>query len=635
PPDANVAATERASDVDEDYDEDLAITVFTTRPDTLFGATYMVLAPEHPLVDRITPAARRESVEAYRTMVGSKSERDRMSEGKDKTGVFVGAYAINPANDARIPIYIADYVLMGYGTGAIMAVPGQDERDWDFAKKFDLPIIRTVQPPESFKDDKAFLGDGPAINSGFLNGLNVDDAKEKIIAHLEREGDGVRSTKYKLRDWLFSRQRYWGEPFPILLDEQGNPHALREDELPLVLPELADFKPTGTPNPPLSKAGDWLKVERDGKTYTRETNVMPQWAGSCWYYLRYADPKNANRFVDPMKERYWMPVDLYVGGVEHAVLHLLYARFWHKVLFDLGHVSTAEPFMKLVNQGLILGEVEYHTAEDPPRIVRDDEVERGTDGYRLKSNPSMRVTGESFKMSKSRGNVINPEDIVRDYGVDTFRLYEMYMGPLEAQKPWNTRDIVGMSRFLNAVWRNFVGDDEDPNNREEKRRPAVRIEHGAIPEPLDRMMHRTIKKVGEDIEHLHFNTGIAELIKLNNEVTGSTVVARELAETFVLLLAPFAPHIAEEIWSRLGHTKSLSRRPWPVFDPAKLEESTMELPVQINGKLRDKITVASDADESSILSTAEKSEKVQPWLAGKSIKKRLYVPKKLVNIVVG
>jgi leucyl-tRNA synthetase len=389
PPDENVARTERASDVDEDYEDELAITVFTTRPDTLFGATYMVLAPEHPLVDRITPAARRESVEAYRKMVASKSERDRVADTKDKTGVFIGAYAVNPANDARLPIYIADYVLMGYGTGAIMAVPGQDERDWAFAKKFDLPIIRTVQPPDGWPDDQAYVEDGPAINSGFLNGLNVADAKEKMIAHLEREGDGVRSVKYKLRDWLFSRQRYWGEPFPILLDEHGNPTALREDELPLTLPELADFKPTGTPNPPLSKATEWLKVQRDGKTYTRETNVMPQWAGSCWYYLRYCDPKNPNRFVDPMKERYWMPVDLYVGGVEHAVLHLLYARFWHKVLFDLGHVSTPEPFMKLVNQGLILGETEYHVFEANEQLqvtaadIRDVDEEASEQGVQL------------------------------------------------------------------------------------------------------------------------------------------------------------------------------------------------------------------------------------------------------------
>jgi leucyl-tRNA synthetase len=609
-------------------EEDLTITVFTTRPDTLYGATYMVLAPEHPLVDRITPTSHRETIESYRTMVAGKSDRDRMAETKEKTGVFTGAYAINPVNDERIPVYIADYVLMGYGTGAIMAVPAHDERDYAFAKKFNLPIKQVVRPTNGeAPKNAAFVGEGVAINSDVINDLPTAEAKEHITALLEREGTGQRSVKYKLRDWLFSRQRYWGEPFPIVLDDKGNAYDIPEGDLPLKLPDMADFKPTGTPEPPLSKAKDWLRVEGDNGVFTRETNTMPQWAGSCWYYLRYIDPKNDRRFVDPDKERYWMPVDLYVGGVEHAVLHLLYARFWHKVLFDLGHVSTPEPFMKLVNQGLILGEMEFNTVEESPRRVTEEEVEKRGDGYVLKSNTSVKVKAEAFKMSKSRGNVVNPDDIVRDYGTDCFRLYEMYMGPLEAQKPWNTRDIIGMTRFLNAVWRNLVGDEEA--NKVAKIEPIV------IPDAIDRQMHRAIKKVEEDVAALRFNTAIAELIKLNNEMTKLSVIPRELAENFALMLAPFAPHIAEELWERLGHTKSLARRPWPTYDPAKLVETTMELPVQVNGKLRDKIAVPADADEETILSTAASAAGAKPWIEGKTVKKRLYVPKKLVSFVVG
>jgi leucyl-tRNA synthetase len=608
-------------------EEDLAITVFTTRPDTLYGATYMVLAPEHPLVDRITPPERRESIEAYRQMAAARSERDRMAEAKDKTGIFIGAFATNPVNDEKIPIYIADYVLMGYGTGAIMAVPAHDSRDWEFAKKFDLPIRQVVRPVNGeAPKDKAFIEEGIAVNSKVIDGLPTQEAKERIIAMLAAEGVAYRSVKYKLRDWLFSRQRYWGEPFPILLDEEGNPHAASEEELPVALPPMEDFRPTGTPEPPLSKAKDWLRVESDNQLFMRETNTMPQWAGSCWYYLRYIDPKNANRFVDPAKEQYWMPVDLYVGGAEHAVLHLLYSRFWHKVLFDLGHVSTKEPFMRLVNQGIILGEMEYHTVEATVRKVEESEVEKVGEAYRLKNNPSIKVEAQTFKMSKARGNVVNPDDIVRDYGADCFRLYEMYMGPLEAPKPWNTRDIVGMMRFLNAVWRHLVGDDEDNLKSE--------ISDLEIPDSLDRQMNRTIKKVAEDIEALRFNTGIAELIKLNNEMGKLDAIPRRLAENFVLMLAPFAPHIAEEIWQRLGHDSSLARHPWPKLDAAKLQETTLEIPVQVNGKLRDKVMVPADADEATILKTAEGAQKVRPWLEGKMIVKRHYVPKKLVNFVV-
>ncbi|MDW8263473.1 MAG: leucine--tRNA ligase, partial [Phycisphaerales bacterium] len=588
-------------------DQDV-ITVFTTRPDTLYGATYLVLAPEHPLVERVTTDSQRPAVEAYQALTRNKSERDRLADARDKTGVFTGSYAVNPINDEKIPIWIADYVLMGYGTGAIMAVPAHDQRDFEFARKFNLPIRQVVRPVQESsgatrgeKSDSsgplpaAFEGDGIAVNSEFINGLPTPQAKERITEALEAEGTGRKSVKYKLRDWLFSRQRYWGEPFPILLNAEGDHFPLPESELPLKLPEMDDFKPTGTPEPPLSKATEWLHVQRDGVIYTRETNTMPQWAGSCWYYLRFIDPKNPSRFVDPEKEKYWMPVDLYVGGVEHAVLHLLYARFWHKVLYDLGHVSTPEPFARLVNQGLILGEMEFHffqkgdqlisaeefsqideeaTADEGVRLfgihrktgekvfaTRVDEtlVEKRQDRYVLKAHPTIAVDARSFKMSKSRGNVVNPDSIVENYGADCFRLYEMYMGPLEAPKPWNTRDIVGMSRFLNSVWRNLVGEESDGADTGSGRSSRVRA--AEIPEAIDRQLHRTIKKVGEDIQNLRFNTAIAELIKLNNELSGLETIPHTLASTFTLLLAPFAPHIAEEIWQRLGHSGSLARHP--------------------------------------------------------------------------
>jgi len=687
------------------------ITVFTTRPDTLYGATYMVLAPEHELVETITTPARRTAVDAYRAAVKGKSDRERMEGAKDKTGVFTGAYAVNPINDEKIPVWIADYVLTGYGTGAIMAVPAHDERDFAFAKKFGLPIKQVVAPrtsgvlpvpstpPSSPSltqsneegDNKngrdaqgttdepahAFAGEGTAIHSDILNGLPTKEAAEKVIETLERESTGLRSIKYKLRDWLFSRQRYWGEPFPIVLDDTGNHYAIDESELPLTLPEMQDFKPTGTPESPLTKAKDWIQYSPSGNSqlatgnYVRETNTMPQWAGSCWYYLRYIDPKNPDRFVDPEKEKYWMPVDLYVGGVEHAVLHLLYARFWHKVLFDLGHVSTPEPFARLVNQGLILGEMEYHFFEKDNQPVSaveitgvDEEaqergapklfgfhkqtgeklyatrvieplVEKKGEGHVLRANPSIKVDARSFKMSKSRGNVVNPDKIVEDYGADTFRLYEMYMGPLEAPKPWNTRDIVGMSRFLNSVWRNLVGETVEDSVAVAPTAVALhKVGDAPIPEALDRQLHRTIKKVADDIVALRFNVAIAELIKLNNEITGMTVVPRELAESFVLMLAPFAPHVAEEIWERLGHHKSLARRPWPSYDESKLVELTLEIPVQVNGKLRDLIVVPANADEGLVFNAALSSEKVKPWVEGKTMKKKLYVPKKLVNFVV-
>jgi leucyl-tRNA synthetase len=480
---------------------------------------------------------------------------------------------------------------------------------------------------------------------------------------------------YKLRDWLFSRQRYWGEPFPIVLDEQGNAHALPESELPVLLPELTDFKPTGSPEGPLAKATDWLAYPNEivdafspsslrrsvASSLRRETNTMPQWAGSCWYYLRYLDPTNDKQFVDPVKEKYWMPVDLYVGGVEHAVLHLLYARFWHKVLFDLGHVSTNEPFNKLVNQGLILGETEFHFFEVNAKAVsatefRDIREEAGEKGaqmvgyhkttgqrvvatpveemlvdkkgsqYVLRANPEIVVDGRAFKMSKSRGNVVNPDTILEEYGADVFRLYEMYMGPLEAQKPWNTRDMIGMTRFLNSVWRNLMGDEEI--NR------VVKLVDAPVTGELEQQMHRTIKKVGEDISGLRFNTAIAELIKLNNELNNASEVPKQLAEVMVKLLAPFAPHIAEELWAKLGHAPSVHHATWPSYDDSKLEGSTMEIPVQVNGKLRDKLVVAKTADGPSILALARAAEKVKPWIEGKTVKKELYVPNKMVNFVV-
>jgi leucyl-tRNA synthetase len=653
------------AEVDFEIDgiDDQAITVFTTRPDTLYGATYMVLAPEHALVDRITTQEKRAEVDAYRQAVSAKSERDRLAEAKDKSGVFTGGYAINPVNDEKIPIWIADYILMGYGTGAIMAVPAHDQRDYEFAKKFNLPIRVVVKPADGQAPaDRAFEEDGIAVNSPVIDGLPTPKAKEQITEVLDAEGVGHRSVNYKLRDWLFSRQRYWGEPFPIVLDGQGNAVAVPENQLPVTLPELDDFKPTGTPEPPLSKAKDWVNVKVDGLAAVRETNTMPQWAGSCWYYLRFIDPQNPICFVDPQKQRYWMPVDLYVGGVEHAVLHLLYARFWHKVLYDLGHVGTPEPFTRLVNQGLILGETEYHVFTDDGgklislsdlrdlseeahadgvkmiafhkqtgarltgKRIDEDEVEKTPDGCVLKADAKIRVDARSFKMSKSRGNVVNPDQIVADYGADTFRLYEMYMGPLEAQKPWNTRDIIGMSRFLNSVHRNLIGDDESGKK--------ASVVAGEIPDALDRQMHRTIKKVGEDIESLRFNTAIAQLIMLNNEIGRLDAVPRELAQTFTLLLAPFAPHLAEEIWSGLSREQSLARHPWPKFDPAKLTDATMELAVQVNGRLRGTVTVPADAAKDAVVQAARQVPNVQPHLAGKTVVKELYVEKKLVNFVV-
>lgn len=577
-------------------DHDATIRVFTTRPDTLFGATYMVMAPEHKLVDTITTAEYKQAVKVYREEAARKSDLDRTDLSKDKTGQFTGAYAINPVNSEKIPIWISDYVLISYGTGAIMSVPAHDDRDFEFAKKFNLPIIQVVRPniPEIADQAAAellcFTGDGTAINSGSFDGLSTPEFKEKITAWLEEQGLGKKAINYKLRDWLFSRQRYWGEPFPILHAEDGRVSALDESELPLGLPEVADYKPTGTGEPPLAKAKDWLFVTLpDGTKARRETNTMPQWAGSCWYYLRYTDPKNEQAAFDPEKERYWLPVDLYIGGAEHAVLHLLYSRFWHKLLYDLGYTSSPEPFKKLVNQGMILGE-------------------------------------DNQKMSKSRGNVINPDAVIEQYGADSMRLYEMFMGPLEATKPWSMQGVEGVHRFLGKVWRTII----DTETGE----VCSTVQDASADEETARLLHQTIKKVGGDIEGFAFNTAISQMMIFVNHLARQDVRPKHIVETFVLLLAPFSPHIAEELWQRLGHTATLAYEPWPAFDEALCKEKEIELAVQVLGKIKDKIVVAADADEATIQQKALACEKVQAALDGKTPKKIIVIKSRLVNIVV-
>ena len=574
------------------YDE--VLWVFTTRPDTLFGATYMVLAPEHPLVDAVATDAQRAAVKEYREEAARKSDLDRTDLAKEKTGVFTGAYAINPVNDEKIPIWISDYVLISYGTGAIMAVPAHDERDFEFAKKFNLPIIPVVEPPDPHdaelvnRGELCFIGDGRAINSGPFNGLPTAQFKERITAWLAERGLGKRAVNYKLRDWLFSRQRYWGEPFPILHTEDGRIIGLSEDDLPLRLPEVEDYKPPGTGESPLAKVTEWVNVTLpDGTKAKRETNTMPQWAGSCWYYLRYLDPRNSQRGWDPAKEKYWMPVDLYIGGAEHAVLHLLYSRFWHKFLHDRGYVSTKEPFQKLINQGMILGE----------------------DGQ---------------KMSKSRGNVVNPDQVVAEYGADSMRLYEMFMGPLEAMKPWSMQGVQGVFRFLQKVWRLVVN--------EETGEPAEAVREATPDEETLRLLHQTIRKVGSDIETFGFNTAISAMMILSNYLARLEVRPRSVIEPFILILAPFAPHTAEELWQRLGHAQSLACEPWPVYSEEHAREKKIELPVQINGKIRDRIFVSAEADEKQIETEVLASAKVQEALQGKPVKKIIVKPR-IVSIV--
>lgn len=577
------------------------ITVYTTRPDTLFGATYMVLSPEHALVERIMTPEQKDAVKAYQEAAARKSDFERTELAKKKTGVFTGAYAINPVNGKRIPIWIADYVLASYGTGAIMAVPGHDERDFEFAKQFDLPIVTVVTPNEKWLKETgstindmkaAYTDDGVAMNSGMLDGFATDAAKAKIIAWLEERKLGTRKVNYKLRDWLFSRQRYWGEPFPILHGPDGEVVPLDASELPLTLPEMTDYKPTGSPDGPLAKATDWLTVTRGGKTYRRETNTMPQWAGSCWYFLRYIDPHNTEAFADPAKLKHWLPVDLYIGGAEHAVLHLLYARFWHKVLYDRGYVHCPEPFQRLVNQGMILGE-------------------------------------NNEKMSKARGNVVNPDDVVKDYGADSLRLFEMFMGPLEAVKPWSTKGVEGVYRFLGRVWRMLIDDAADTV----RLNPSVQ-EIEPDKETL-RVLHRTIQKVTEDTEKLSFNTAIAAMMEFTNHFTKQDVRPKRVMETFVLLLAPYAPHVAEELWAALGHTTTLAYEPWPKFDPALVKADTIEIPVQVNGKLRAVLTVPAGIDAAGLEAAAKADPKVIEAIAGKTIKKVIAKPPQMVNLVVG
>ena len=650
--------------------------IYTTRPDTLFGVTYMVLAPEHPAVDRLTTAEHKGAVETYRQQAASKSDLDRTDLAKGKSGVFTGGFAINPINGEQVPVWIADYVLISYGTGAIMAVPAHDERDLEFAKQFQIEIKPVVAPVgDSTGSTEGFFDHGVAINSGPYNGLPTLEFKAKITADLESGGLGRKAVNYRLRDWLFSRQRYWGEPFPIWheLDANGQPTGLLRtdpaESLPVRLPEMADFKPTGTPEPMLSKApADWLySTAPDGTRLKRETNTMPQWAGSCWYYLRFADPRNAQQFLDPVIEKQWLPVDLYVGGAEHAVLHLLYSRFWHKVLFDRGHVSTVEPFQRLVNQGMILGEVEFTgyvlsdvSDEQNRRFVSvrdlksrvDDEgvatrvvektgevatpvtlvveqIEKKGDSFILKDRPDIVVDSRAHKMSKSRGNVINPDVVVDQFGADSLRLYEMFMGPLEAVKPWSMKGVEGVARFLGRVWRMIV---DEPNESQTQLSSAV--QDVPLTPAQFRVLHRTIKAVTRDVESLGFNTAISRMMEFVNEFLAFDVRPKSAIEPFVLLLSPFAPHIAEELWELLGHTKSLAYEPWPTYDEKHLVETEIEIPIQLNGKLRGKVTVPAGSDQATIEAAAKADATIVGQLDGKTIVKTVYIPGKMVNFVV-
>jgi leucyl-tRNA synthetase len=613
------------------------ISVFTTRPDTIFGATYVVLAPEHPLVDKLVPttwpdgtrqswtgshAAPPSAVAAYRSFAAAKSDQDRQAEGKAKTGVFTGAFATNPVTGAQLPVFIADYVLMGYGTGAIMAVPGQDERDWEFAELFDLPIVRTVEPSEGF-DGKAFTGDGPAINSSIeglsLDGMGVTEAKATIIEWLEANRAGRGSTTYRLRDWLFSRQRYWGEPFPIVYDETG---------LPIALPDDSE------PEPPLGRLTDWVSVELDlgygPRTYRRETSTMPNWAGSCWYELRYLDPHNKEKFVDPAIEHYWMGptaerplggVELYVGGVEHAVLHLLYARFWHKVLFDLGYLSSSEPFHRLVNQGML--QLPAYANEDGFYVEAAEVVER--DGQFFFGDAE--VSQEFGKIGKSLKNVVTPDDFITKFGTDTFRLFEMFSGPLEQSRPWDAKAIVGPYRLLQRIWRTVI--DEETG--------AVHVSEDEVPDELNRLLHKTIAAVRDGMETLRFNTSIARITELNNAITQAYPdggAPRALAGPLVLMLSPLAPHAAEELWSRLGHETSLAWVDFPVADEALLVDATIEVPVQVNGKVRAVINVPADSDAAALEAAAREDAKVAAALDGRETRRVVAVPGRLVNFVV-
>jgi leucyl-tRNA synthetase len=591
---------------------DDVVRVYTTRPDTLFGATYMVIAPEHPLVKRLTTPAQAEAVKAYCEQAQFKSDLDRTDLAKDKSGVFTGSYALNPVNGEPVPVWVADYVLISYGTGAIMAVPAHDTRDFEFAVNFGIPVKAVVDPGDAadvnresvLSGKEVFPAAGKAVNSGKYDGLPTADFKQRIAADLQAQGLGRAAVNYKLRDWLFSRQHFWGEPFPILheLDADdkltGRIRAVDAKDLPVTLPDMPHFKPHGRPEPPLDEAPqDWLYVTVDGQRYKRETNTMPQWAGSCWYFLRFLDPKNSERFIDPEIEKAWMPVDLYIGGAEHAVLHLLYARFWHKVLFDRGHVSMKEPFQKLVNQGMILGEIEPDA-------------------------------GRSYKMSKSRGNVVNPDDVVDEYGADSLRLFEMFMGPLEATKPWSTEGVNGVRGFLDRVWRMII------NDRAEHVELNAAVQDIPPTDEQNRVLHRTIHGITFDIERMQFNTAIAKMMEFTNFFLKCDARPKSAMATFALLLSPFAPHLAEELWETLGAKNTLAYEPWPVAEEQWLKDDTIEIPVQVNGKLRAQIRVPADADQATMETAAREDAKIIENLAGKTIVKVVVVPKRMVNFVV-
>ncbi|MGB3185691.1 MAG: leucine--tRNA ligase [Ornithinimicrobium sp.] len=648
------------------------IEVFTTRPDTLFGATFMVLAPEHPLLDQIVPAQwptdtdpiwagaaanPQAAVTAYRRAASTKSDLERQADSKAKTGVFTGARATNPVTGQPIPVFVADYVLMGYGTGAIMAVPGQDQRDWDFARAYNLPIVRTVQPSQGHPDHEAFVGEGPAINSAnasiSLTGLEVAEAKAAIIDWLVARGSGEATVTYRLRDWLFSRQRYWGEPFPVLWDVDGVAHAVPDDMLPVELPDVPDYSPRtydpqdadSMPEAPLARATEWVEVELDIgdglQTYRRDTNTMPNWAGSCWYHLRYLDPANTDLPVDPEVEKYWIGprenavadapegavdvggVDLYIGGVEHAVLHLLYARFWHKVLHDLGYVSSEEPFRRLINQGMIEAYV-YRDSRGQPvpasEVIEHPDHAGGASSYTWNDQP---VRQEHGKMGKSLKNVVTPDDICDEYGADTFRVYEMSMGPLEQYRPWETRAVVGSQRFLQRLWRNVI--DEDSGE--------VSVGEEAMPVEVAKSLHRTIDAVRADYQGIRFNTAIAKMIEFNNVLTKLDVVPREAVEPLVQMAAPVAPHLAEELWSRLGHADSLAFAPFPIADPDLLAQESVTCVVQVKGKVRDRIEVAADIDEATLRELALGTERIRALLGGQPPRIVIVRAPGLVNIV--
>ena len=616
-------------------EDDKTFTVFTTRPDTLFGATYCVLAPEHPLVSEITTPEQEAAVTAYVKQAVNKSDLQRTDLATEKTGVFTGAYAINPANDERIPIWVADYVLITYGTGAIMAVPGHDERDHEFAATFGLPIVEVIsggdKPIAKPIAEAPFVGDGVCVNSGFLNGLRVDAAKEKMIAWLESEKKGTRQVQYRLRDWLFSRQRYWGEPFPLVHvengEEDGSIVPLPDEALPVELPPVDAYKPTADGEPPLARAADeWLTITLpDGRKARRETNIMPQWAGSCWYYLRYLDAHNAEAPWDSELERYWMPVDLYMGGTEHAVLHLLYARFWHKVLYDCGLVSTKEPFQGLVNQGTILAE-SYQDAAGK-YYYPHDVAEK--DGAFVAKSTGTPLTAQMEKMSKSKLNGINPNDVIDTYGADSIRLYLLFIGPVTASTPWQTAGVEGVHRFLQRIWRLVVNEENGELSERLTDAPG-----DSNPE-LWRALHQTIKQVTEDTESIDkMNTAVSAMMIFVNNATQSGTLPKETLKVFLRLLAPYAPHIAQELWHRLGETELIAHEPWPVHDEQVLAEATVTIVAQVNGKLRNRLELPVDATDEEVKEAALADERIQRFVAGKPVRKVIVVPNRLINIVV-